>query len=93
VLVVAGDPRSRSRLLDALADRSASVAVQVDHSGGASGDDLAAAVAEALRDVVTDARRAVLERYDQAAGRPDGLAWTTASRPCCATRSPAVREA
>jgi hypothetical protein len=74
VLVVAGDPRSRSRLVDALGERSASVAVQIDHSGGASGDDLGAAVAEALRDVVTQRRTAVLERYEQAAGRPDGLA-------------------
>ncbi|HYH30845.1 MAG TPA: Vms1/Ankzf1 family peptidyl-tRNA hydrolase, partial [Pseudonocardia sp.] len=90
VLVVAGDPRSRSRLLDALADRSASVAVQVDHSTGASGDDLAAAVAEALRDVVTDARRAVLERYDQAAGRPDGLAVQGIGPVLAAVRAEAV---
>ncbi|TQM03127.1 Vms1/Ankzf1 family peptidyl-tRNA hydrolase [Pseudonocardia kunmingensis] len=74
VLVVAGEPRSRSRLVDALGERSASIAVQVDHSGGATGDDLAAAVAEAVQDVVTAHRRALLERYEQAAGRPDGLA-------------------
>jgi peptide subunit release factor 1 (eRF1) len=42
--------------------------------GSAGGDDLAAAVAEAVRDVVTGTRRAVLERYEKAAGRPDGLA-------------------
>jgi hypothetical protein len=71
VLVVAGDPRSRSRLIDALGERSASIAVQIERG---SGDDLGAAVAEAVRDVATDRRRAVLERYDQAAGRPDGLA-------------------
>jgi hypothetical protein len=74
VLVVAGDPRSRSRLVDALGERSASIAVQVDHSGGATGDDLAAAVAEAVQDVATAHRTAQLERYDRAAGRPDGLA-------------------
>jgi hypothetical protein len=37
-------------------------------------DDLAAAVAEAMDDVVTDTRIAVLDRYEKAAGRPDGLA-------------------
>jgi hypothetical protein len=72
VLVVAGDPRSRSRLIDALGERSASIAVQIERGSG--DEDLGAAVAEAVRDVVTDRRRAVLERYDQAAGRPDGLA-------------------
>jgi hypothetical protein len=77
VLVIAGDPRSRSRLLDALGERSAAIAVQVEHTGGRGGTDradLAAAAAEAVRDAVTEVRRGVLERYDQAAGRPDGLA-------------------
>ena len=73
VLLVAGDGRSRSRLLDALAERSASIAVELER-GATSRDDLAAAVAEAVRDVVTDARLAVLDRYEQAAGRPEGLA-------------------
>lgn len=73
VLVVAGDGRSRSRLVDALADRSAAIAVELER-GGTGEDDLAAAVTEAVRDVVTDARRAVLDRYEKAAGRPDGLA-------------------
>jgi hypothetical protein len=73
VLLVAGDGRSRSRLVDALAERSASIAVELER-GGTGGDDLAAAVAEAVRDVVTDARLAVLDRYEKAAGRPDGLA-------------------
>jgi stalled ribosome rescue protein Dom34 len=73
VLLVAGDGRSRSRLIDALAERSASIAVELER--GATGrDDLAAAVAEAVRDVATDTRTAVLERYEKAAGRPDGLA-------------------
>jgi hypothetical protein len=73
VLLVAGDGRARSRLIDALGERSASIAVQLER-GGTGGDDLAAAVDEAVRDVVTDARLAVLERYEKAAGRPDGLA-------------------
>jgi hypothetical protein len=73
VLLVAGDGRSRSRLIDALAERSASIAVELER-GATDEDDLAAAVAEAARDVVTDARLAVLDRYEKAAGRPDGLA-------------------
>lgn len=73
VLLVAGDGRARSRLIDALGERSASIAVQLER-GSAGGDDLTAAVAEAVRDVVTRSRRAVLERYEKAAGRPDGLA-------------------
>jgi hypothetical protein len=73
VLLVAGDGRSRSRLVDALAERSASITVELER-GGTGADDLAAAVAEAVSDVATDARLAVLERYEKAAGRPDGLA-------------------
>ncbi|OLT00383.1 hypothetical protein BJF90_35495 [Pseudonocardia sp. CNS-004] len=46
VLLVAGDPRARSRLIDALAERSASIAVQLE-GGATGGEDLAAAVAEA----------------------------------------------
>ena len=73
VLLVAGDGRSRARLIDALAERSASIVVELER--GATGeDDLAAAVGEAVRDVATDTRLAVLERYEKAAGRPDGLA-------------------
>jgi hypothetical protein len=74
VLVVAGDAPARSRLMDALGERAASIAVEVDHSTDAGPDELATAVAEAVRDVVTRDRRAALERYDKAAGRPDGLA-------------------
>ena len=61
----------------ALAERSASIAVDVEHSGGRSGADdeeLAGAVEAAVRDVVDAERQAVLERLDQALGRPDGLA-------------------
>lgn len=74
LVVLAGDPRSRSRLRDALSERAAQAAVDVDHSGGATDEDLAAAVDEAVRDAVTAERHAVLERFDQAKGRPDGLA-------------------
>jgi len=77
VLVLAGDGQSRTLLREALAERSASIAVDVDHSGGRSGADdeeLASAVEAAVRDVVDAGRHAVLERLDQALGRPDGLA-------------------
>jgi Bacterial archaeo-eukaryotic release factor family 2 len=90
VLVVAGDPRARSRLVDALSDRAARVVVEVDHSTDAGPDDLAAAVAEAVRDAVTEDRRAVLERYDQAAGRPDGLAVQGIDAVLAALRAEAV---
>jgi len=77
VLVLAGDGQSRTLLREALAERSASIAVDVDHSGGRSGADdeeLASAVEAAVRDLVDAERHAVLERLDQALGRPDGLA-------------------
>ena len=77
VLVLAGDGQSRALLRDALAERSASIAVDVEHSGGRSGaddDELASAVEAAARNVIDAGRQAVLERLDQALGRPDGLA-------------------
>jgi hypothetical protein len=74
VVVVAGDTRSRSRLLDALGDRAAAIAVGVEHSADAGEDVLAAAVDAAITDVVDADRHAVLDRLDQALGRADGLA-------------------
>jgi hypothetical protein len=77
VLVVAGDGQSRSLLRDALAERSRSIAVDVEHAAGRSGgtdDELAAAVDGAVRDVVTAERHAVLDRLDQEIGRRGGLA-------------------
>jgi hypothetical protein len=77
VLVLAGDGQSRTLLRDALAERSAGIAVDVEQSGGRSGaddDELAAAVDAAVRDAVDARRRTVLERLDQELGRPDGLA-------------------
>jgi hypothetical protein len=77
VLVLAGDGQSRTLLREALAERTASIAVDVEHSGGRSGaddDELAGAVEAAARNVVDAELQAVLERLDQALGRPDGLA-------------------
>jgi hypothetical protein len=77
VLVLAGDGQSRTLLRDVLAERSAAIAVDVEHSGGRSGADdeeLAGAVERAARTAVDAARRTVLDRLDQELGRPDGLA-------------------
>ena len=79
VLVLAGDVQSRALLREALPERSASIAVEVDHSGGRSGgteEELAEAVDAAARDVVDAGRRSVLDRLDQEIGRRDGLAAT-----------------
>lgn len=77
LLVLAGEAQARSLLRDALGERAAGIAVDVEHSGGRSGgsdDELETAVDAAARDVVDADRRAVLDRLDQALGRPDGLA-------------------
>jgi Bacterial archaeo-eukaryotic release factor family 2 len=90
VVVIAGDPRSRSRLFDALGARAAAIAVQVERSGGANVDDLAAAVSEAVGDVVVADRHTVLDRYDEAAGRDDGSAVEGLDRVLAAFRAGAV---
>jgi hypothetical protein len=77
VLVLAGDVQSRTLLRDALAERSAGIAVDVEHSGGRSGADdeeLATAVDAAARDAVDAERQTVLDRLDQEIGRSGGLA-------------------
>jgi Bacterial archaeo-eukaryotic release factor family 2 len=77
VLVLAGDAQSRTLLREQLAERPASIAVDVEHSGSPSGgseDELAAAVERAARDAVDAERQAVLDRLDQELGRSDGLA-------------------
>jgi hypothetical protein len=76
LLVLAGETQSRARLFDALGERSAGIAVQVEHTGGPEIglDDLTAAVDEATRDAVAAERAALRERFEQAAGRPEGLA-------------------
>jgi hypothetical protein len=74
VVVVAGETQSRSRLLDALGERAAEIAVGVENSTDAGDDALEAAVDAAITDVVDADRHALLERLDQALGRPEGLA-------------------
>jgi hypothetical protein len=93
LVVVAGDARARARLLDALGERAARIAVQVEHSGGPDGaglDDLAAAVDEAARDLVVARRHEALERYEQAVGRGDGLAVDGIERVVAALRAEQV---
>lgn len=74
LLVLAGDARSRARLRDALPQRSASIAVEVEHSGGADPADLADTVAEAAEGVSGATRQAALDRFAAADGRAEGLA-------------------
>ncbi|MDN5749804.1 MAG: hypothetical protein L0H64_15000, partial [Pseudonocardia sp.] len=79
VVVPAGAAPSRARRRAARPERAAGLAGDVEHSGDGSGggtgdDDLAAAVAEAVLDVVDAERHAVLGRYEQAAGKREGFA-------------------
>jgi hypothetical protein len=75
LLVVAGDARSRSRLVDALGERAAGIAVQVERSGGSTGtEEHADAVAMAVDGVRAQDRRTALERFAELDGKPDGLA-------------------
>jgi hypothetical protein len=91
VVVVTGDARSRSRLIDALGSRAAELAVQVERSGGpVDVDELTAAVDEAARDVVVADRRALVDRYEKATGRADGLAVEGVDGVLAALRSGAV---
>lgn len=75
VVVLAGDAPARSRLRDALSTRAASIAVDVEHTGGPTDlETLAAAVREAVLDAVDARRHAVIDRYAEAAGRDEGFA-------------------
>jgi peptide subunit release factor 1 (eRF1) len=90
VLVIAGETQSRTRLRDALGARAAAIAVEVEHSTGAGPDVLADAVDAAVLDVVDADRHAVLDRFDQALGRPDGLAVQGVEPVLAALRATAV---
>jgi hypothetical protein len=93
LVVLAGEEQSRTLLRDALGDRARERAVEVEHSGAPSGggdDELARALANAARDLVTAERLAVLDRYDRAAGRPDGLAAAGLEPVIAALRAEAV---
>jgi hypothetical protein len=90
VLVVAGDAPARSRLRDALGVRAAGLVAEVEHSAGATPEDLTDSVEIAVRDVVAADRRAVLEQFDQALGRPEGLAVQGVEPVLAALRAAAV---
>ncbi|MCU1629698.1 MAG: hypothetical protein JWP64_4647 [Pseudonocardia sp.] len=74
LLVIAGETRSRSRLVDALSERSAGIAVEVEHSAGSSVDELHDVVDRAVEDLRHRDRQAALERYRELEAKPDGLA-------------------
>lgn len=80
LLVVAGELQSRRLLHDALSERAAGIAVDVESSGtspGGGGEDdaaLFAAVADAVRDAGTAARHAAIDQLQLALGRDEGLA-------------------
>jgi hypothetical protein len=90
VLVVAGDPRARSRLVDALSERSSRIVAEVEHSGGISPDAVPDTVAAAVEDVLDAERRAAWDHYRQLAGRPDGQAVTGLADVVAAVRAQAV---
>jgi Bacterial archaeo-eukaryotic release factor family 2 len=72
LVVVAGDVRARTALVDALGERAQGLAVQLDHGSradGASDDKLAAAVTEAVARVAASQDAEVLERFAEARGR------------------------
>jgi hypothetical protein len=76
-LLIAGEQQSRALLVKELGDRAAGIAQELEHTGGAAGpglDELAEAVSDAVRDLTLADRQAALDRYQQAKGRPDGLA-------------------
>ncbi|MCE3552950.1 hypothetical protein LWC33_15985 [Pseudonocardia sp. RS11V-5] len=89
-LVVLGDSQARSRLVDALPERSARIVAEVEHTGGASPDALPDTVAAAVEDVLDTERRGAWEHYRQLAGRPDGQAVTGLADVVAAVRAEAV---
>lgn len=77
VLVIAGEEQSRAQLRRELTGRSAEIAVDLEYSGGRQGPDaeeLEASIDHEVLRVVAADKEAVLDRYQQASGRPDGLA-------------------
>jgi hypothetical protein len=72
VVVVAGDVRARTALVDALGEHARSLVVQLEHGTRHEGGDdekLQAAVDEAVARVAADQDQAVIDRFNQAVGR------------------------
>ncbi|MFR9801229.1 Vms1/Ankzf1 family peptidyl-tRNA hydrolase [Pseudonocardia sp. RS010] len=90
VLVVLGDSPARSRLVDALPERSAKIVAEVEHTAGATPVDVPDTVAAAVEDVLDAERRQAWEHYRQLAGRPDGQAVTGLADVVAALRAEAV---
>ncbi|GAA4686589.1 hypothetical protein GCM10023215_22630 [Pseudonocardia yuanmonensis] len=90
VLVVLGDSPARSRLVDALPERSARIVAEVEHTAGASPDEVPDTVAAAVEDLLDARRRESYAHYRQLAGRPDGQAVTGLADVVAAVRAEAV---
>lgn len=90
VLVVLGDSQARSRLVDALPERSAKIVVEVEHTAGASPDEVPDTVAAAVEDLLDARRRESWEHYHGLAGRPDGQAVSGLADVVAAVRAQAV---
>jgi hypothetical protein len=72
LVVVAGDVRARTALVDALGERARGLAVQLDHGSRADGADeekFTAAVSEAVARVAAEQDGDVLARFAEARGR------------------------
>jgi hypothetical protein len=72
LVVVAGDVRARTALVDSLGEHARSLVVQIEHGGRAEGADeekLQAAVDEAVARVAAEQDQAVIDRFTEALGR------------------------
>jgi hypothetical protein len=72
LVVVAGDVRARTALIDSLGEHARSLVVQIEHGGRAEGIDeekLQAAVDEAVARVAAEQDQAVIDRFGEAVGR------------------------
>jgi hypothetical protein len=90
LVVVSGDARSRSRLIDELSPRSVELVLEVENTGGHEvelGDDL---VERAADDVRVRRLREAFNRFATAYGRSEGLAVTGLADVVAASRAQAV---
>jgi Bacterial archaeo-eukaryotic release factor family 2 len=90
LLVIVGDTRSRARLLQALPERSATIADEVPHSGGEAPAEVVGAVGRRVDLLLSDERRAAFARYTELAGRAEGLAVTGLASVVAAARAQAI---
>lgn len=91
LLVVAGDAPARALLRDELTPASREIMAEVEHTGGTAPDQLDDTVRAAADEVREQRRAALLESYETASGRADGLAVTGLDAVVAATRAQAVQ--